>query len=138
VLIVSPRAVQIERVTFADVADVGDARVHADAEREHRVAVAVAGLDQEVAGRAYCPGGVIAAGEARDEEGDGLVADELVDDSIPAIDDAGGRAPEAREPLGDSPGGICSASVVEPRWSANMADISTSAPPGCLCADLMH
>jgi hypothetical protein len=36
------------------------------------------------------------------------------------------------------PGGICSASVVEPRTSANMADISTSAPPGCLCADLMH
>jgi hypothetical protein len=38
----------------------------------------------------------------------------------------------------NSPGGICSASVGEPRTSANMADISTSAPPGCLCADLMH
>jgi hypothetical protein len=112
--------------------------VHADAEREHRVAVAVAGLDQEVAGRAYRPGGVIAAGETRDEEGDGLVADELVHDPIPAIDDARGHAPEAREPLANSPGGICSASVVEPRTSANMADISTSAPPGCLCADLMH
>jgi hypothetical protein len=38
----------------------------------------------------------------------------------------------------NSLGGNCSASPVDPRMSANIAEISTSAPPGCLCADLMH
>ncbi len=38
----------------------------------------------------------------------------------------------------NSPGGSCSASPVEPRTSAKSAEISTSAPPGCLCADFMH
>jgi hypothetical protein len=37
-------------------------------------------------------GGVVAAGEAGDEEGDRAVADELVDDAVPLVDHLGGRS----------------------------------------------
>jgi len=40
---------------------------------------------------------VILAREARNEEGDCLVADELVHDPVPAVDGPRGRAPETRQ-----------------------------------------
>ena len=109
----------------------------ADADRNPGVSVAVARLEEIPRGRDGA-GRVILAGKAGDEERDRLVADELVHDPVPAIDDARGRAPETREQLAELTRGSRSARPVEPRTSANSAEISTSAPPGCLCADLRH
>jgi hypothetical protein len=40
---------------------------------------------------------VVVVGEAGDEEGDGAVADELVDDAVPLVDHPGRSAVEARD-----------------------------------------
>ena len=69
------------------------------ADRDPRLAVAVPGLHEKLARGLHSAGSVILAGEAWDEEGDRLVADELVHDPVPAVDDPRGGAPEAGQEL---------------------------------------
>ena len=62
--------------------------MHADPYGDPRLAVVVAGRRQQVAYGRDRPGGVVFAREAGDEERDRLVADELVHDPVPPVDDA--------------------------------------------------
>ena len=110
----------------------------ADADRDPCLALAVASLNEKLARGLERAGSVVLAGNAWDEEGDRLIADEFVHDPVPTVDDACGCAQKRVSSCPNSLGGSCSASPVDPRMSANIAEISTSAPPGCLCADLMH
>jgi hypothetical protein len=64
----------------------------------------VTGRLEELVRGGNCVGSVVLAGEAGNEERHGLVADELVHDPVPAIDDAGGCPVEACEELPILPG----------------------------------
>jgi hypothetical protein len=78
--------------------------VHSHSYRDPGIAAVVAGLPHEVAGCADGARRVLLPREAGDEEGDGLVPDELVDDAVPMVDDPRGRPVEAREQLPELPG----------------------------------
>jgi len=79
--------------------------VYADPDGNPGLAGSVACLGEEILRRVHGARGVIRSGEARDEERDRLVADELVDDSVPAVDHARGRPPVPRQELAELSGG---------------------------------
>jgi hypothetical protein len=69
------------------------------------------------------------AGQERDEHGDELVADELVDDAVVVEDGRGCGRVELVEESAERGLPIRSARAVEPRTSANRNVPSISAPP---------
>jgi hypothetical protein len=71
-------------------------------------------------------------------ERDDLVADELVDDPSMSITTRFAQSKKRFISVLNSIGRICSASVVDPRTSANSIEISTSAPPGCVRTNVSH
>jgi hypothetical protein len=84
-----PKCREVERVAVSHVPDERDACVDPDANWEPRLAVICpSGLHQPACRRDRARG-VIGSGEAGDEERDGFVPHELVDDAVMIVDDPG-------------------------------------------------
>jgi hypothetical protein len=96
------------------------------------------GLPHELARGADRVGCMVVPREAGNEKRDSLVADELVDDPVPAVDDPRRRPVKRASSWPKSPGDVRSAMPVDPRTSTKSAVTSISAPPGCLWRCLMH